>query len=418
MKVNQIILREYSRDVTAQKLGAPLLQKFNKEPPQWQSRIIDTMGVEPQQVIHHLLGRIELADPTKNKQYVPWIIRNYINNPSLRFEDAVSKVTEPLTKFFKLVNKKQIPAPNNDIGRIKDLATLVQTVDQFPDVVNQPKDVNRGQAKPYYEDGDMRIIIPQDTTAACYYGQGTKWCTAAANNNMFDRYNKAGEMYIIMPKKPSYPGEKYQFHFSSKQFMNEKDQRVNLKELRARYPQLADIFAQQAVEYGIMSLDKNMDDIQSRLGEILPVFRDTLRTLISRDGRRVAHEIAGEVAAVNKTFRGLKDEVQEMAEIMMEEDVAPKARAVMNMVMSMGIEIVNDEDQLYDHITDLAADIRSESDLWIYVTEILTDIEDEEGEFDCAMSIDGEISSCLIKLIPDAFREAVESVKRTTGIQQ
>ena len=285
-------LFEYDRGITLAMMGPGLLKKFRKEPPQWQARVTGAATDYDDQALQYLLELIERADPTKNKQYIPWIIRMYVNTPNLKFEDAVSKVTEPLKKFFKLVSKKQIPQPNNDIGRIKDLAQLVQLVDQYPDVVDQPKDVNRGQAKPYYEDQDLRIIIPQDQTAACYYGQGTKWCTAAQQNNMFDRYNKSGEMYIIVPKKPAYVGEKFQFHFPSKQFMNEKDQRVNLRELRARFPQLADVFAKQAAESGVIALDKNMDDVTAQLPTILPAFRDRLRALIRADSRRLSREIA------------------------------------------------------------------------------------------------------------------------------
>ena len=417
MKINQIIV-EYSREVTAQKLGASLLAKFRKEPKQWQERVTGAATDYDDHALQYLLELVEKADPTKNKQYVPWIIRNYVNNPSLKFEDAVSKVGEPLLKFYKLVNKKQIPTPNNDIGRIKDLAQLVQVVDQYPDVEDKPKDVNRGQAKPYYDDQDIRVIIPEDETAACYYGQGTKWCTAAQNNNMFNRYNESGEMYIILPKKPEYPGEKYQFHFQSKQFMDEKDHRVNLRELRTRFPQLADIFAKQAEENGIIALDKNMDNVTEQLPTILPLFRNHLRTLIQRDSRRVAREIMGEVAAVSKLFKDFKDEVWEMAEIMMEEDVTPKATAIMYMISDLGIEVINDEDQLYDHLGELVSEIRVKSDLWIYITEMLEDMEDEEGQFDCAMAIDGEVTSMLINLIPSAFQEAVNAVKRSSGTQQ
>lgn len=414
MKINQLIL-EYDRNITAQKLGQTLLAKFKKEPAQWQQRIVGNPEADDQTVINHLLGRVELADPTKNKQYVPWIIRMYTNSPSLKFEDAVSKVFDPLIKFFKLVQKKQIPAPNNDIGRVKDLATLVQLVDQFPDVEDKDKDADRGQAKAYYEDDQLRIIVPEDKTAACYYGQGTRWCTASTNNNMFDRYNKDGAMYIILPKKPAYTGEKYQFHFETKQFMDEKDHRVNLKELRARFPQLADIFAKQASANGIISLDKSMDAVQERMSEVLPLFRNTLRTMIIRDGQKTALEIAKEIGSASRAFSGLREEVVDMAEMMMEEDATKIALMVMNTIADNGLEIATNEDQLYDIVTDFVADIRSASELWLYVTEVLEDMDDEEGEFDCAMAIDGEVSSLLINLIPIALKEAMNAVQRSTN---
>ena len=105
------VLREYNRDITAQKLGAALLQKFRKEPKQWQERVTGAVTDYDDHALQYLLELVEKADPTKNKQYVPWIIRTYVNAPHMRFEDAITKVTEPLTKFYKLVQKKQIPAP-------------------------------------------------------------------------------------------------------------------------------------------------------------------------------------------------------------------------------------------------------------------------------------------------------------------
>ena len=73
--------------------------------------------------------------------------------------------------------------------------------------------------------------------AACYYGQGTRWCTAADSNNMFDRYNQDGDMYILIPTKPKYEGEKYQVHPASGQYMDEQDRDVEADDLVKRFGQ-------------------------------------------------------------------------------------------------------------------------------------------------------------------------------------
>jgi len=86
----------------------------------------------------------------------------------------------------------------------------------------------KGDAETVFENGQVRIIHPKDQAAACYYGQGTRWCTAATgSSNYFDRYNSGGPMYILLPKQPKYEGEKYQLHFESGQFMDETDSQVN-----------------------------------------------------------------------------------------------------------------------------------------------------------------------------------------------
>jgi hypothetical protein len=81
----------------------------------------------------------------------------------------------------------------------------------------------------------VRVIQPEDTSAACYYGQGTRWCTAADSNNMFDRYNRDGPMYILLPTKAQYEGEKYQVHPDSGQYMDEQDRDVDAGDLIERF---------------------------------------------------------------------------------------------------------------------------------------------------------------------------------------
>ena len=58
---------------------------------------------------------------------------------------------------------------------------------------------------------------------------------------MFNYYNKQGPLFVIVPNPPEHTGERYQFHFESKQFMNEKDHGIGLegiKKLVERCPEL------------------------------------------------------------------------------------------------------------------------------------------------------------------------------------
>ena len=49
----------------------------------------------------------------------------------------------------------------------------------------------------------FQIIVPMSTRASCVYGAGTKWCTAASEDNQFNRYyNRWGmTLYYVLPKK-------------------------------------------------------------------------------------------------------------------------------------------------------------------------------------------------------------------------
>ena len=66
-----------------------------------------------------------------------------------------------------------------------------------------------------HRDDMITVYHPNTIEEAIHLGQGTKWCTVARNKNMFDTYNKYGPMYIVVPKDPMYPGEKYQIHTST-----------------------------------------------------------------------------------------------------------------------------------------------------------------------------------------------------------
>ena len=409
MRAHQFILREYSRDVTAQKLGTPLLQKFRKEPMQWQTRIVGDQFTDDQTVLQYLLGLIEKADPTKNKQYVPWIIRMYANSPQLKFEDVVTKVSPPLLKFYQLVQRKQIPAPNNDIGRIKDLAQLEQLVSQFADVSAQTKDANRGQAKEVYRDADLRIIMPEDTTAACYYGQGTKWCTAATGSvNMFDTYNKKGPMFILIPTKPEYNGEKYQLHFETRQFMNEVDRPVSLLNLVVKYPQIRDVFRAQAQKNNVKALLLPPEEYQQLTTTFFKQFKSKLMEFMYEHADDISKRLYNSLKYdETKVFRYVdKDEFMEVADEAFRYD---SGELVDEIVKDAGpeLDIYADEDHMASVIDDAAANWCQDQDFYSMIIEgIETMIDDsEDQQMDASYNMSGTVGAWLSDAVANVVKQ-------------
>lgn len=238
-------LAEYTRQQTTQNWGEKLIAAARKDttlPPELKKPGQETVLVDA------ILEKLEAADPTKNKEYTQGLAKLYANG-GLKLEDATSTLSDYLSKFHKLKIKKMIPPPRNDFLGYKHVGDFMSVVDEYPDPDADKKEVDKGQAKIVYDGPTVRVITPVDRTAACYYGQGTRWCTAAKNNNMFDRYSKDGPLYIIIPKKPAHAGEKYQFHFASKQFMDEKDHDIGekgLATLTQRIPELTKVFQQMA----------------------------------------------------------------------------------------------------------------------------------------------------------------------------
>jgi hypothetical protein len=249
-------LIEYNRQKTEQNYGDKIIMIARRDPtiPQQVRKEADNL-----QLVDIVLSQLERADPTKNKEYVQGLAKLYANG-GLKMEDASSTLADYLTKFHKLKVKRMIPSPRNDFLRYTSVGDFMSVVDEYPDPDSDKQEANRGSAVEYYNDDEIRVIVPKDETAACYYGQGTRWCTAAKNHNMFDTYNKEGQMYIIIPKHPEYAGEKYQFHFESNQFMDQSDTPVDrMSVLVKRYPSMRKAFAKQGNQYGMISLMSDED---------------------------------------------------------------------------------------------------------------------------------------------------------------
>jgi hypothetical protein len=208
-------LVEYNRAKTEQNLGAALHKKMLAD--ETVQRIFGDDPVEvidPDVLVNFGIQRFEEADPTPNKQYVQWIARTYLKDPNSQLEDVLDGyLWQYLTRFNKLVQRKKIPSPRNDINGYTNFADFMNVMDEYPDP-DKAELKDKGSAFTLYDDENFRVIVPQDEPASCYYGQGSRWCTSGTKgNNMFKYYNSIAPILIVLPKKPKYPGEKYQLHF-------------------------------------------------------------------------------------------------------------------------------------------------------------------------------------------------------------
>ena len=187
------------------------------------------------------LTAIEEDDPSTNKKYTQWMARQFANGSEPRLEDVISTLADAVDKFNRLNIKRKLPAGENDINRYKTAQQLYNTMDRYEDPID---DADQGKADKVYEDGEVKVVIPRDQAAACAYGRQTRWCTAATKGtNYFEQYNKDGPLYILLPKSPDTPGEKYQLHFPSGQYMDKDDDPVDIGDLlNDRFPELGKWF--------------------------------------------------------------------------------------------------------------------------------------------------------------------------------
>ncbi len=280
MRARQFIF-EYNQQATAQRFGDKILQTARKDPSPEISTVYNLLqsGKELDantkgNALITVMQAIEGADPTKNKEYTVFLAKMYAAGGwGARIEDLESKVKPALEKFHLLKLKRKIPAPRNDIMRYADLADFVGVVDEYPDP-EEKKETDKGTAKTVFENDKVRIVVPEDQNAACYYGQGTRWCTAArTSSNYFNHYNKDGPLYILLPKQPKHDGEKYQLHFASEQFMDENDYTVEniVNLLEHRFGNLIEWFQKNEPgirEWVMFAPDEDLKEPLMQIGEI------------------------------------------------------------------------------------------------------------------------------------------------------
>ena len=180
--------------------------------------------------------KIYTSDPTYSQQkpnkfgkYTKWLLNIY-RKGVLKSEDLY-KANEYLKYFNKYINKIE----QKDINKYNSLQNLFTAVEPFitaeqnnQTVATSKSDearIAKKDTKKIYEDDNWLILIPLTKEAACYYGKNTQWCTAAtSSNNMFDSYSTEGPLYINIDKRNN---RKYQFHFETDQFMDERDDEID-----------------------------------------------------------------------------------------------------------------------------------------------------------------------------------------------
>lgn len=226
------LLFEDKAEYIARNQGEKLLQRAKEDT----SRDWD---IEP------LVGRLMTADPTgPNGKFAQWIVNQYLKG-QFKIED-VTKIKGELTKFREVAPKLD----KKDINQYKTLPDLYDALKPFEgqEVVSN-REEDRRLEQNFYKTGEAKLIATtpnkiieiHSEEAAKYFGRGTKWCTAAEENNMFSHYYNAedeefdGEdeeeedwdddpmyaLYVII-----HGGTKYQYHPHTGQFMDAQDQLV------------------------------------------------------------------------------------------------------------------------------------------------------------------------------------------------
>jgi hypothetical protein len=175
------------------------------------------------------------ADPTKKKVYTQWVVNQY-KKGHIRQEDH-PRINKALSSFEQ--HKANLPSKDiNQYHHITDLEGALPKDKPAPTSKRaEVKQVKAEGADLIHSENGVTVHHIKTEAAAKYYGKGTQWCTAGDDNNMFHEYHKEGPLHVVhTPDK-----RKYQFHFKSRQFMDEQDTPVHLPTMVKKYPELKNV---------------------------------------------------------------------------------------------------------------------------------------------------------------------------------
>ena len=127
-----------------------------------------------------------------SQKYLDWIGKNF---DVVNFDDNFPKLEQALTKF----EKTSTNFPITDLYQYKSVEEFLNAVDEYEK--RQRRDIKRMEGgNVVYDDGRYFVVNPLTQQASCYYGKGTKWCTAAEGTAHFQKYHEDGKLFYILDR--------------------------------------------------------------------------------------------------------------------------------------------------------------------------------------------------------------------------
>ena len=291
------------------------------------------------------------------------------------FGEYMSKIGPTLDAFEKVSSN----LPKTDINQYQSLDELLKALNDYQ---NKPrreyKQVEGGNV--VFENDRFFIVNPLTHQTSCYYGRGTKWCTAADSDYHFNEHNSDGKLFYILDKALPTSDVNYKVALLQKfdgdsSFWNAKDEKMPVKWFAQHNPQSKEIM--EAIN----------GYLESQFKEQLEIFRDKKKAKLERERQ--------EKLRISRIIEQRKNEADERrAEGEWDltnpniDEIGLKANALLEYLESEGnYQILTNEDR--EKIQSLRSEIERLNDEYNNSEDVRTDLlnsvetlEDELAEFD------------------------------------
>jgi hypothetical protein len=223
-----------------------------------------------------LLDKIAQTDPSPNGALMPWIARLIAKNPEQNKIEDLPRLANDLALFQQ--HKKSIE--NKDINGYKSFDAVYDAIEPFtkkkklsPEERKAARQADKiakwkSEIETVYNGPEGWIRIPHTKGAAQFLGQGTRWCTSAKCQNMYDHYNERDKLFVVFDKKSK---ERFQLHIESGSYADSADKMKGIDALPdwAR-PSVVDWYKKNKPDLSfkhVMTLGKLGGDVKDIAGE-------------------------------------------------------------------------------------------------------------------------------------------------------
>jgi hypothetical protein len=328
-------------------------------------------------------------------KFLDWVGKNL---DTINFEENLEKLSQALNKFEKISSN----LPITDLYQYRSVGQLFSALSEYEQRLRRKvKPVSGGNV--VYDDGRYFIVNPLTLDSSCYYGKGTKWCTAAANNEQFNRYNQDGKLFYIMDRTlptsdPYYKVALLKKFDGDKTFYDAKDEVIRSGWLW-NTNKLKEI------------LDVTDDYMNKEYPEQIKIYSDKEAAKKEKERLRTLE--------IQRILRGRRDEAEERR-LEGEWELGPdcpeeglKAHALLDwLVDTSDVEVITDEDRveierIKNEIERLQAEYDNDEDVRQDLLDEISDLEDELSELENKIDVyhiipDGEFYDTTQFIVIDA----------------
>ena len=328
-------------------------------------------------------------------KFLDWVGKNL---DTINFEENLEKLSQALNKFEKISSN----LPITDLYQYRSVGQLFSALSEYEQRLRRKvKPVSGGNV--VYDDGRYFIVNPLTLDSSCYYGKGTKWCTTAANNQQFARYNEDGKLFYIIDKTlpssdPNYKVALLKKFDGDKTFYNAKNEVI-----RSGW-----LWNTNKLKEILNVVD---DYINKEYPEQIKIYSD--KEAAKKEKERL------ERLEIQRILRGRRDGAEERR-LEGEWELGPdcpeeglKAHALLDwLVDTSDVEVITDEDRIEierikNEIERLQAEYDNDEDVRQDLLDEISDLEDELSELENKIDVyhiipDGEFYDTTQFIVIDA----------------